>query len=84
VAAAPWLSWSEALKKAGEAIRELIGRIEAAFSTLKGAKRELQRALAAGPDAAEARFYVLMDGVEGLLGDVGRALKGVLAELPDG
>ena len=83
VATAPQLSWSEALKRAREAIREVIGRIEAAFSSLRLVKREFWRALAAGPDAAEAAFDRAMEGIETLLDDVRRALKDVLAEPPD-
>jgi len=83
VATVPQLSWSEALKKAREAIREVIGLIETAFSSLKLAKREFWRALAAGPDAAEAAFDRAMEGIEALLDDVRRTLKDVLAELPD-
>jgi len=83
IVAAPWLSWGEALKKAREAIRELVGKIESAFSLLKLAKREFWRALAAGPDAAEAAFDRAMEGIEALLDDVKRTLKDVLAELPD-
>jgi len=30
IATAPWLSWSEALKRAKEAVRELLGRVESA------------------------------------------------------
>jgi len=56
VAAAPWLSWSEALKRAREAIREVIGRIEVAFSSLRLVKREFWQAPSKGPDAAEAAF----------------------------
>jgi len=83
VAAAPWLSWSEALKRAREAIRELLGRVEAAFSALRAVKREFWRALAAGPDAAEAAFDRAMAGVEDFLSYVKEALRDVLAELPD-
>jgi len=83
IAAAPWLSWSEAVKKAREAIMEVVGRIEGAFSALKLVKREFWRALAAGPDAAEAAFDQIMEGIETLLDDVRRTLKDVLAELPD-
>jgi len=83
VAAAPWLSWSEALKKAREAIREVIGRIEAAFSSLRLVKREFWQDLSKGPDATEAAFDRAMEGIEALLDDVRRALKDVLAELPD-
>jgi len=83
VAAMPQLSWSEALKKAKEAIREVIGQIEGAFSGLKLAKREFWRALSQGPDAAEAVFDRAMEGIEALLDDVKRTLKDVLAELPD-
>jgi len=82
VATAPWLSWSEAVKKAREAIRELVGKIEAAFSSLKLAKREFWRALSAGPDAAEVAFDRAMEGIESLLDDVRQTLKDVLAELP--
>jgi len=83
VAAAPQLSWSKALKRAREAIRELVGKIELAFSGLRVAKREFWRALAAGPDAAEAKFDQIMEGIEALLDDVRKTLKDVLAELPD-
>jgi len=83
VAAAPWLSWSEALKRAREGIREVIGRIESAFSALKAVKREFWRALSKGPDAAEAKFNQIMEGIEALLDDIRRTLKDVLAELPD-
>jgi len=83
VAMAPWLSWGEALKKAKEAIREVIGQIEGAFSSLKVVKREFWRALSQGPDAAEAVFDRAMEGIEALLDDVKRTLKDVLAELPD-
>jgi len=83
IVAAPWLSWGEALKKARDAIRELVGKIESAFSSLKLAKRELWQALAAGPDAAEAKFDQIMEGIEALLDDIRRTLKDVLAELPD-
>ena len=83
VATAPWLSWGEALKKAREAIRELVGRIEAAFSALRAVKREFWQALSKGPDAAEAVFDRAMEGVEFVLDDVRRTLKDVLAELPD-
>jgi len=83
VATAPWLSWGEALKKAREAIRALLGQIEAAFSQLKLAKRDFRSALFRDPEAAEAKFDVLMEGIEALLDDVRRTLKDVLAELPD-
>jgi len=83
VAAAPQLSWSEALKRAREAIREVIGLIETAFSSLRLVKREFWQALSKGPDAAEAAFDRAMEGIEALLDDVRRALKDVLAELPD-
>jgi len=82
VATAPWLSWSEALKRAKEAIRELVERIESAFSALKAVKREFWQALSKGPDAAEAKFDQIMEGIEALLDDVRRTLKDVLAELP--
>jgi len=83
VVTAPWLSWSEALKRAREAIREVIGRIESAFSSLRLVKREFWLALSKGPDAAEAAFDRAMEGIEALLDDVRRTLKDVLAELPD-
>jgi len=83
VSIAPHLSWSEALKRAREAIREVVGKIESAFSSLKVAKREFWRALSAGPDAAEAKFDQIMEGVEFVLDDIRRTLKDLLAELPD-
>jgi len=83
VATAPWLSWSEALKKAKEAIREAIGQIEAVFSGLKVAKRDFRSALFKDPDAAEAKFDALMENVEYALDNMRRTLKDVLAELPD-
>jgi len=83
VAAAPWLSWSEALKKAKETIREVVGKIESAFSAFRVVKREFWQALSRGPDAAEAVFDRAMEGVEFVLDDVRRTLKDVLAELPD-
>jgi len=83
VAVAPTLSWGEALKKAREAVREVVGRIESTFSALKLAKREFWRALSQGPDAAEAAFDRAMEGIESLLDDVRRTLKDLLAELPD-
>jgi len=83
VGAVPRLSWGEALKKAREAIKEVIGQIEGAFSALKQAKREFRSALFKDPDVAEAKFDSIMEGVEVLLDDVKRTLKDVLAELPD-
>jgi len=83
VATAPWLSWSEAIKKAREAIREVVGQIEGAFSGLKLAKREFRSALFKDPDVAEAKFDSIMESVEVLLDDVKRTLKDMLAELPD-
>jgi len=83
VATAPWLSWGEALKRAREAIRELVGRIEAAFSALKSVKREFWQALSRGPDAAETTFDRVMQGIEDLLSYMRGVLKDVLAELPD-
>jgi len=82
VATAPWLSWSEALKRARETIRELVGRIEAAFSGLKTAKREFRQALSRGPDAAEEAFDKIMEGVEFTLDNMRQTLKDLLAELP--
>jgi len=83
VAAAPWLSWSEALKKAKEAIREVIGQIEAVFSGLKAAKRDFRSALFKDPDVAEAKFDALMENIEYALDNMRRTLKDLLAELPD-
>jgi len=83
VATVPQLSWSEAVKKAKEAIRELVGRIEAAFSSLRLAKREFRSALFRDPELAEAKFDQIMEGVEFVLDDIRRTLKDVLAELPD-
>jgi len=83
VAAAPWLSWGEALKRVREAVRELVGRIEAAFSALKSVKREFWQALSRGPDAAETTFDRVMQGIEDLLSYMRGVLKDVLAELPD-
>jgi len=83
VATAPWLSWGEAVKKASEAIRELVGKIESAFSALRQLKREFWRALAAGPDSAEATFDKTMEGIEDLLSYIRQSLKDVLAELPN-
>jgi len=83
VATAPWLSWGEALKRARETIREIIGRIEGVFSTLKLAKREFRSALFRDPELAEFKFDQIVEGVELLLDDVRRTLKDVLAELPD-
>jgi len=83
VATAPRLSWSEALKRAREAIRELVGRIEAAFSELKAAKREFRQALSRGPDAAEEAFDKVMEGVEFTLDNMKQTLKDVLTELPE-
>jgi len=83
VATVPQLSWSEAVKKAREAIRELVGRVEAALSALKTVKREFWQALSKGPDAAETVFDRAMEGVEFVLDDIRRTLKDVLAELPD-
>ena len=83
VATAPWLSWGEALKKAKEVIKEVIGQIEAVFSGLKAAKRDFRSALFKDPDVAEAKFDALMEGIEYALDNMRRTLKDVLAELPD-
>jgi len=83
VAAVPWLSWGEALKKAREAIRELVGQIEAVFSGLKAAKRDFRSALFKDPDVAEAKFDALMENIEYALDNMRRTLKDLLAELPD-
>jgi len=83
VATAPWLSWGEALKKAREAIKEVIGQIEAVFSGLKLAKREFRSALFKDPDVAEAKFDSIMENIEFALDSMRRSLKDVLAELPD-
>jgi len=83
VATAPRLSWSEALKKAREAVRALLNQVEAAVSGLKAAKREFRQALSRGPDAAEEAFDKVMEGVEFTLDNMRQALKDLLAELPD-
>jgi len=83
VATAPQLSWSEALKKARDAIRALVGQIEATFPALKAMKREFWQALSKGPGAAEVVFDRAMEGIETLLDDIRRTLKDVLAKLPD-
>jgi len=82
VATAPRLSWSEALKKAREAIAALLGQIDAVFSGLKQAKREFRSALFRDPEVAEAKFDALMEGIEYALDNMKQALKDVLAELP--
>jgi len=82
VAATPMLSWGEALKKAREAVREVVGRIESAFPALKQVKREFWRALSQGPDAAEAAFDRAMEGIEALLDDIRRSLRDLLELLP--
>jgi len=82
VATAPRLSWSEALKRAREAVRALLNQIEAAFSGLKAAKREFRQALSRGPDAAEEAFDKVMESVEFTLDNMRQTLKDLLAELP--
>jgi len=83
VATAPRLSWGEALKKAREAVKALINRIEGVFSALKQAKREFRSALFKSPDEAETAFDSIMEGIEGVLDDMKQTLKDILAELPD-
>jgi len=83
VATTPWLSWGEAVKKAREAVRALLGQIEAAFSALKQAKREFRQALWRGADEAEAKFDSIMEGVEALLDGIRGSLKDALEMLPE-